>query len=45
MIQCNVCNQHPCKCNQTVPVNPVDLFGSPFDCKKQITNTSFCISK
>ena len=41
MIQCNECNQHPCKCNLTVPVNPVNLFGSPFDCKPQIPTRRF----
>lgn len=41
MIQCNECNQHPCICNQTVPENPVNLFGSPFDCKKQIRTRRF----
>ncbi len=41
MIHCNECNQHPCHCNQTVPVNPVNLFGSPFDCKKLIRTRKF----
>lgn len=36
MIPCSSCNQHPCICHQTVPIHPVNLFGSPFDCRRQI---------
>ncbi|KGR78910.1 hypothetical protein [Ureibacillus manganicus] len=41
MIKCNLCYQYQCFCNQTVPVNPVDLFGSPFDCRKQLRTKRF----
>lgn len=36
MTNCNLCGHYPCQCNQLVPQNPVDLYGSPYDCKKQI---------
>ncbi|SOC37474.1 hypothetical protein [Ureibacillus acetophenoni] len=41
MNNCNLCEHYPCKCNQLVPQNPVNLFGSPFDCKKQIRTRRF----
>lgn len=41
MILCSICNQHSCLCNQTVPINPTNLFGSPFDCKVQIRTRRF----
>lgn len=41
MNRCNLCNHHPCHCDETVPVNPVDLFGSPYDCRKQLRTRRF----
>ncbi|WP_449441598.1 hypothetical protein [Ureibacillus acetophenoni] len=41
MTRCRVCNLHSCICNETVPINPTNLFGSPFDCKIQIRTRRF----
>nr|WP_106778844.1 hypothetical protein [Lysinibacillus timonensis] len=41
MKKCLHCYQHPCKCERTVPENPIDLFGSPFECQKQIRTKRF----
>lgn len=41
MINCDICKQFPCHCDQIVPVHPVDLYGSPFECEKQIRTRRF----
>ena len=49
---CKECRLHPCRCQKAfhdcsssfssrVPENPVDLFGSPFDCRKQVRTRRF----
>lgn len=41
MSSCSNCLHVPCTCDMQPPVNPMNLFGSPFDCKKQIKTRRF----
>lgn len=41
MNSCSNCFNAPCTCEMQPPVNPRDLFGSPFDCRKQIKTRRF----
>ena len=36
MNNCLNCFNNPCACKMRPPVDPMNLFGSPFDCRKQI---------
>ncbi|MGM9945224.1 MAG: hypothetical protein ACI33M_09800 [Lysinibacillus sp.] len=38
------CFNAPCSCEMQPPVNPMNLFGSPFDCRKQIKTRRFASS-
>ena len=44
MNSCTNCFNAPCTCEMQPPVNPMNLFGSPFDCKKQIRTRRFASS-
>jgi hypothetical protein len=41
MSSCYKCQSNSCKCNPDLTCLHVDLFGSPFDCKKQIPTPRF----
>ena len=44
MNSCSNCFNAPCTCEMQPPVNPMNLFGSPFDCRKQIKTRRFASS-
>ena len=44
MSSCYKCQSNSCKCNPDLTCLHVDLFGSPFDCKKQIPTPRFSSS-
>ena len=41
MNNCLNCFNDPCACEMRPPVDPMNLFGSPFDCRKQIKTRRF----
>ena len=41
MNSCSNCFNTSCTCEMQPPVNPRNLFGSPFDCRKQIKTRRF----
>lgn len=41
MNNCLNCFNDPCACKMQPPVDPMNLFGSPFDCRKQIKTRRF----
>ena len=41
MNNCLNCFNDPCACKMQPPVDPMNLFGSPFDCRKQIRTRRF----
>ena len=41
MNSCSNCFNAPCTCEMQPPVHPMNLFGSPFDCRKQIKTRRF----
>lgn len=41
MNNCLNCFGDPCACEMRPPVDPMNLFGSPFDCRKQIKTRRF----
>ena len=41
MNNCLNCFNNPCACEMRPPVDPMNLFGSPFDCRKQIKTRRF----
>lgn len=44
LISCSNCLNAPCTCTIQPPVKPKDLFGSPFDCRKQKRTRRFASS-